>query len=158
MRPRGETEESLRNRDEIAAHVLRANAARYHGWVPLEAMLYRIDGCFYRKEFWYQLPRLFFEAKQRSTPFGHFRDGLAISVGKIIAAQYLKKATGLPTAFFGRWSDGVVAGVELAKAGNCFVIGGRTDRIDIMGEELEPMMLIPWPKFRIIPDVKESVA
>jgi hypothetical protein len=157
-RPRGETPESLKNRDEIAAHVLRANAARYDGWINLEAMLYRVDCCFWQKQHWYQVPRLFFEAKQRTTPFGHFRDGLAISVGKIVAAQYLTKATGLPCAFFGRWSDGVVAGVDLAKQDNCIVIGGRTDRIDLMGEEIEPMMLIPWPKFKIIPDVRSEAA
>jgi hypothetical protein len=156
MRPRGETPESLKNRDEIAAHVLRANAARYDGWINLEPMLYRIDGCFYKKEHWYQTPKLFFEAKQRTYAFGHYKDGYSISVGKLIAAQWLKNATGLKTALFVRFSDGVVAGVDLAKHDDRLVIGGRADRVSVMGEEIEPMALISWSKFKIICDVSEA--
>jgi hypothetical protein len=159
MRPRGETPESLQNRREIADHVLRANAARYDGYIFLEAMLYRVDGCLYKKEYWYQTPKLFFEAKQRTYPFGHYKDGYSISVGKLIAAQYLKQATGLPTALFARFSDGVVAGVDLAKHDNRFLIGGRKDRVELMGEEeIEVMVLIAWDKFKIIGDVDTKAA
>lgn len=151
MRPRGETPESLKNREEIAQHVLRANAARYDGYIWLEAMLYRVDGCLYKKDHWYQVPKLFFEAKQRTTPFGHYPAGYQISIGKLIAANYLWQATGLATALFVRFSDGVVAGAHLANHDDRFVIGGRNDRVEIMGEEIEPMAMISWSKFKIIP-------
>lgn len=151
--PRAESEADRRNQIEIADCVLKANARRFDGYIWLSEMLYRVDGCFFQKEAhrFNQAPRLFFEAKQRNYPFGHYRDGYHVSVGKIIAARWLRDTTGLPVALFARFSDGVVAGADLIKHSGEFLIGGRPLRSGFP-HDIEPMAKIDWGKFKVIHD------
>jgi hypothetical protein len=151
--PRAETEADRRNQIEIADAVCAANRQRYDGYIWLSEMNYRLDGCLFKKhDYGYAVPRLFFEAKQRNFPFGAYTD-YRISVGKLIAARWLKDATGLRSALFARFSDGVVAGVDLTHHDDEFLIAGRRDRPGF-AHDIEPMVRIGWGKFKLILDPK----
>lgn len=154
--PRAETETDRKNQTEIADIVCKANPARYDGYIWLSEMLYRVDGClFKRHDSGYAVPKLFFEAKQRSFPFGGY-DDYRISVGKIVAARWLKDATGCPVALFARFFDGVVAGVNITKHDG-LIIAGRPPRIGFP-HDVEPMARLDWNRFKIIHDPRQEAA
>lgn len=149
--PHAETETDRRNQTEIADAVCKANPARYDGYTWLSPYNYRLDGCLYKKHEWYQIPKLFFEAKQRNYPFGHYPSGYRVSVGKLVAARWLRDVTGLRSSLFVRFSDGVVAGAMLESHDNHFLVSGRTDRDPAQfPHDIEPCVSIPWDKFKVI--------
>lgn len=160
--PKAETEQDLKNEVEICEIVLAANRARYDGYVKLSAHNYRVDRCFFKKEAWYQVPKLFCECKQRTFPFGQYKDGHVITVGKLIAAKWLKDTTGVPCALFSRFSDGIVAGALLSDHSSNLMLFGRKDRSDIdpvlWDTDIDPCFCIPWNKFKIILDPNAGVA
>lgn len=147
--PEFESEEDRRNQKEIADFVLRRYPLRYDGYVFISPMLYRLDGVLYKKEDnGLQKPKLFFEAKQRKVPFQHHENYL-ISSSKLVAARDLRDIAA--SALFVRFSDGVIAGVNLAKHdGISFVIGGRPCRPG--SHDIEPMAAFQWSQFKIIHD------
>ena len=149
--PRAETEQDRRNQTEIADCVCKANAARYDGYIWLSEMLYRVDGCLFkwRDYDFFREPKLFFEAKQRTFPFRGYPD-YQISLGKIMAARWLKDATGCHVALFARFADGIVAGVDITKHDG-LIIAGRPPR-DGFPHDIEPMARLDWDRFKIIRD------
>lgn len=150
--PRAETVQDRVNQTAIADAVLAANPDRYDGYIWISEMLYRLDGCMFKRHpHGYAVPKLFFEAKQRSYCFGYYPGGYRISVGKLIAARWLKDVTTCPVALFARFSDGVVAGLDLHKAEPEFIIAGRPPRPGFP-HDIEPMAQFPWHQFKVIFD------
>jgi hypothetical protein len=149
-----ETEADRLNQTEIADFVQR----RYHfdGYVWLSPFGYRLDGCFYKADGLTRQPKQFFEAKCRSFAFGRYKEGYNISVGKLMAAHWLHDVTGLRSALYARFSDGVIAATDITHHQYGLVIGGRTDRNQPY--DIEPMAQIPWDKFKIIRDATQKIA
>jgi hypothetical protein len=154
--PKAESELDRKNQTEIADAVIAANPARYDGYIWLSPYNYKLDGCLYQKQHWYQVPRLFFEAKQRDYTFGFYKSGYRVSVGKLMAACILRETTNLPSALFARFSDRVIAGAMLDSHDHRFLISGRTDRPNFP-HDIEPCVSIPWDKFKIIDDPRDEV-
>lgn len=146
--PRAEREIDRKNQTEIAE--VAKTAWRLDGYIWLSEMLYRVDGCLYKNHrHGFAVPRLFFEAKQRSYPFEH-HPYYSISVGKIMAARWLKDATSCRVALLARFSDGVVAGADLTEHDG-LVIAGREPRTGFP-HDIEPMAKIDWDRFKVIAD------
>lgn len=139
-------EDDSKSKVEIANHVRRAYP-ELAGQVWLKPMNYRLDGCFYKQYAWYQAPRLFFEAKQSRKPYKFYRAGYNISVGKLMASRWLHDVTGLRSALFVRFSDGIIAGTDITNHDGRFIIGGSHRGRPY---DLEPEAQIPWDRFRII--------
>jgi hypothetical protein len=149
--PKFETDESLRNRKEIADFVLRRWPLRYDGYIFLKEMLYRLDGVLYKKDDGMQKPKLFFEAKHRFVPFRHFPD-FQISACKLTAAIEFRHIA--QTALFIRFSDGVIAAVDARKHDGTFIIGGRPNRPGSL--DVETMAVFQWDQFKIIHDPRKA--
>lgn len=153
--PGDETEQNRITQKRIADAVLRANPQRYDDYIWLSPFGYRIDGVFWRKLHWYQSPRLFFEAKPCNKPYQHYDRGFMVEAGKLFAAEWLLQTTGLQTAVFVEFSDGIIAGALLLdKDGRVFHNG----KWRITGrpfssrnrDELAPYVDIPWDKWKVI--------
>jgi hypothetical protein len=142
--PRAETEQSLKDRDEIATFV--CERWKFDGFTFLDPKLYRLDGVFTKRG---QL-RLFFEAKQRREGFRSYPDFI-ISLGKLIAARSLMAETGLRSMVLARFADGVVASFDLLGAPHSLRIGGRTDRPDF-AHDIEPVAVYQWDEAVILLD------
>jgi hypothetical protein len=146
--PEFERENDRLNQKEIADFILRRWPLRYDGYIFLSAMLYRLDGVLWKKEEnGLQKPKLFFETKQRTVPFRHF-ENYTISSSKLIAARDLRNIA--PAALFVRFSDQVIAAVDLAKHDGTFVVGGRPPRPG--SPDIEPMAVFQWEQFKVIHD------
>jgi hypothetical protein len=157
--PKAETEKDLQAEREIVAHVIARNPDRYDNYLHLSEYGYRVDGVLTQKHrFGYAVPRLFYEAKDRDIVWGQYASGVMISVSKVVTAHHLTSVTGLPSAFFARFNDGVVAGVPFTKARiGDLRIGGRDDRPDYP-HDIEPVAMFRWDDFKILHDPRAKAA
>lgn len=150
--PKDETEQDRINQKIIADAVLHANRERYDDYIWLSAFGYRLDGVFWQKQHWYQAPKLFFEAKTCDKVYRHYDRGFMIEAGKLFAAEWLLQTTGLRSAVFVKFSDGIIAGALLHDDKGLthdgkWRITGRKDR---GREEDAPYVDIPWSKWKVI--------
>jgi hypothetical protein len=141
------TPEDAKSKEEIA----RAVDAhfKFDGHRFLRSTRYRLDAVSYKnRSEGYPEPKMFYEAKARDIPFGHYKSGLLLSLSKIMAAHWLREETGLPCNLFVKFSDGVIAGVSLKRHDGSLHIAGRTDTNYFY--DVEPEVLFPWDRFTII--------
>lgn len=137
---RYESEADLTAEAEIASAVMAATGLSATPKLPLR---YVLDCCAIREG----KATGFFEIKDRKMVFGEGNGGLYLSLFKVLSAELLELASGVPCFLVVRFSDGDIHWCSLRQwdRGRGVFWFGRADRD---ADEAEPCVAFPWAVFR----------
>jgi hypothetical protein len=149
--PRAETAKNLQDEINIVTFIIAKYPNKYDGFLHLGELKYVLDGVLTKRRegFGWSEVKLWYEAKQRTFPFGQYRDGYMIGANKVIAARQISSTAAHRCILFAGFSDGIIASFDFAKFSGEFFIGGRSDRPDF-DHDIEPVALLPWEDFRVL--------